>query len=581
MARMIPNHLDNNNRSDAERDVFEWLRDAPDTEEWVVLHSLNLTKRDKKPYGEVDFVLLVPYGGVYALEVKGGGVSVQAGVWHSVNRKGERAQLKRSPLKQAQEGMWELRTYLLKAVNDPEMGLVPFGSGALLPDTNFTATSLEWAEFEIIDRSVRTTGIGPAIKRLIKGHHERLTIRNVRAPSAELVGRIRSTLRPDFECVMHAGTTLALGEKQLQRMTEEQFGALDVMEFNDRLLCEGAAGTGKTMLALELARREARKGLRTLLVCFNKLLGSWLAKEVAGESEFLAAGSFHQLGHDMIKRSSLSNRFEESPKNTHFWQKEFGELAWQAIIELGEQIDVLIVDEGQDLAAQSSLDVFEVWLRGGMRNGRWAFFADFERQAIFVVGDGLRDEINQRAINVPRWGLKLNCRNTKRVARETALLSGFPKPPYRLGQFDGLPVDTTFCKDDDEAASKLSERISAFLNAGGSADDLVVLSPRRLENSCADRIRRGHGFIVMDASEKAPERSRTPIVRFATVQAFKGMESQAVILCDVNSLSDGEPQSLLYVGMSRARLQLMLVLDASTKPAYDECRAKQFSPEWK
>lgn len=578
MARMIPSLLSDDTRSDAERDLFVALRDAPGTDDWVVLHSLNLTVRDKKPFGEVDFVLLVPGGGVFAIEVKGGGIECSDGAWTTMDRNGRRWPMKRSPFKQAQEGMWQLRDSLLKSVGVATMDKVVFGSAAIFPDTEFKITSPEWAEWEVLDKRACSRCLVTALGKMMSGHAARLRLDGT-AFTPLLLSQTRQVLRPDFECVMAAGTTLKLVEQQLLKLTEEQFGALDLMKFNERMLCQGAAGTGKTMLALELARREARSGRKTLLVCYNRLLGAWLAAQTKGDPN-LTAGSFHQLGRECIEAQGLLADFNAEAKTAIFWERTFPELAWQAIAESGESFDVLIVDEAQDLSASLILDVLDAWLAGGMESGRWAFFADFERQAIFA-GEQHRTTLLARGPGCVRWHLTLNCRNTKRIARETALLSGFERPPYRMGQIDGVPVDSTFCVDESEAATKLAARITKFIADGGSPDDLVVLSSRRLVNSCAAVVQKGHGFVLLDAHEVAPERSRQPIVRFATIQAFKGMESQAIILCDVASLGDDEQQSLLYVGMSRARLQLALILKSDLRDAFDECRAKQFSTEWK
>jgi ATP-dependent exoDNAse (exonuclease V) alpha subunit len=61
------------------------------------------------------------------------------------------------------------------------------------------------------------------------------------------------------------------------------------------------------------------------------------------------------------------------------------------------------------------------------------------------------------------------------------------------------------------------------------------------------------------------------VIRFSTAQAFKGMESSVVILCDVETIGDGAPQSLLYVAMSRARSQLTVLVHEQAKPAISEC----------
>lgn len=303
MSKMIPSFLSDDTRSDAERDLFVALRDAPGTEDWVVLHSLNLTARNKKPFGEVDFVLLVPGCGVFAIEVKGGGIECSDGVWTSVDRKNSRWPLKRSPFKQAQEGMWQLRDCLHKAVGASVMDKVVFGSAAIFPDTDFKTTSPEWAEWEVLDKRACSRGFVTALGKMMAGHAARLRLDGT-AFTPPVLSQARKVLRPDFECVMVAGTTLKLVEQQLLKLTEEQFGALDLMKFNERMLCQGAAGTGKTMLAIELARREARSGRKTLLLCYNRLLGTWLAGQTKGEPN-LAAGSFHQIGRECIETQGL------------------------------------------------------------------------------------------------------------------------------------------------------------------------------------------------------------------------------------------------------------------------------------
>ena len=100
MARMIPGwvHAD---APASERRVFERLRDDPAAGSWTVLHSLGLARRRSGPYGEIDFVVIVPDEGVVCLEVKGGRVSCENGVWRTRNRRGEVAALK-SPFMQAQ-----------------------------------------------------------------------------------------------------------------------------------------------------------------------------------------------------------------------------------------------------------------------------------------------------------------------------------------------------------------------------------------------------------------------------------------------------------------------------------------------
>ena len=96
MAKMIPPHWhDKTPRS--EQRVFSLLQNDPQTEDWVVLHSLNLKQSGTRPYGEVDFVVLIPGAGVFCLEVKGGRVACKDGAWTTTDASGATFALKRSP----------------------------------------------------------------------------------------------------------------------------------------------------------------------------------------------------------------------------------------------------------------------------------------------------------------------------------------------------------------------------------------------------------------------------------------------------------------------------------------------------
>ena len=74
MAKMIPSVISPEIKSAAEKHIFEWFRDDPRTSDWIVLHSLGISNHNTVIHGETDFFILVPYMGLFALEVKGGRV---------------------------------------------------------------------------------------------------------------------------------------------------------------------------------------------------------------------------------------------------------------------------------------------------------------------------------------------------------------------------------------------------------------------------------------------------------------------------------------------------------------------------
>ncbi|MBK7063412.1 MAG: ATP-binding protein [Rubrivivax sp.] len=98
-------------------------------------------------------------------------------------------------------------------------------------------------------------------------------------PTLRQLEAVLRLLRPDFEYTASARNDVELAEAAIRRFTDEQFEAIDHLEDNRRVLFKGPAGTGKTFLAIEAARRAVRAGRTVALLCFNSLLASWLKHE--------------------------------------------------------------------------------------------------------------------------------------------------------------------------------------------------------------------------------------------------------------------------------------------------------------
>jgi superfamily I DNA/RNA helicase len=61
-------------------------------------------------------------------------------------------------------------------------------------------------------------------------------------------------------------------------------------------------------------------------------------------------------------------------------------------------------------------------------------------------------------------------------------------------------------------------------------------------------------------------------VAFSTIKSFKGLEAKAVIICDLEKIDDKEAQSLIYVGMSRAKSHLTVLSSSSIRDQIVEAR---------
>src|SRR6185437_4534621 len=498
MAKMIPpNWHDNTPRS--EQRVFSLLQHDPGTEDWIVLHSLNLKQSGTHPYGEVDFVLLIPGAGVLCLEVKGGRVACQDGKWTTTDASGATFPLKRSPFSQAQEGMHAVR----KALEDrlaraPEFYRIPFGYVVVFTDVETPPHEIGTEPWEVIDHCGLKAGIAQLLLRAAKQQRARHQIHSTPAePQAPLIRKMRDALRPDFERIVSRGTVVSDSERHLLQLTEEQYATLDLLSANPRCLFEGAAGTGKTLLALEFARRCAQSGDRVLLICFNRLLGNWFSNEIRDTcpGRPITAGRFYKCLRDAIILSPLAEEFKAAEKTSRDSDDLFdsvyplyGQLALEAC---NERFDVIVMDEAQDLARAPVLDLLNSWVTGGIHDGRWAFFGDFHRQAIYCGGGPAEVHALIRAkcgFHV-RASLQQNCRNTRRIGEETALLSGFDSPPYRVGQIDGAPVDYLEYTDMHSQRCALETALVRLVGeAGIAAADVVILSRYGFEQSAAGQL---------------------------------------------------------------------------------------------
>jgi len=378
-------------------------------------------------------------------------------------------------------------------------------------------------------------------------------------------------------------------EARLVSLTEDQYVVLDMISDNERCLIEGAAGTGKTLLALEYARRKASAGKRTLLFCFNRLLADCFEQSARDWAQpSLVATSYFRFLRNLVLASEFREEFERAAANSDQSMLFSEVLPFYALLAAENQqpqIDIVVMDEAQDLLRPGTLEVISALLRGGVAGGQWYAFGDFTRQCLYGnVSSGL-DSLSSMCPHFARTKLRTNCRNTRRIGEETALLSGFASPPYKLGRVDGLPVDYRYWKNKEHQLEKLTEVVRGLLNEGFDPHDIVLVSHRKFAESMASQL----ACPIAKRGTISSVELRTGVghgltgscIGFATVQAFKGMESSAIIFCDVEQVENEEPQALLYTGMSRARSLLIMLVHDSIKEAIGKSLLRKLQDAWK
>lgn len=562
MAVIYPANIYSGTKSPGETAVFKQLKQDSETKGWFILHSLDIADHVRNISGESDFVFIVPKKGIICLEIKASrSVRVENGMWYyGSSDVGD----PRGPFKQAKEAAFSV---LGKIRNIPNITVdFPVWGCVLFPYCRFDKKSIEWHSWEYSDMddfqnykiSEMIIGYLDSAVDFLKSKPGQYWF-NPKSPNPteNHCRRIADFLRPNFEFHSPLSKAEVLEGERLY-YTKEQFAALDAMHTNSRVIFEGPAGTGKTLLALEAARRAATIGKKVLLICYNRLLGEWLKSETKGING-LTADSIHRYLLTYWEKMPLQN---DLPDN--FWNETLPINAVEHLFIEDHPIvyDEIIIDEAQDILwNQHFLDFLDLILLGGLSSGNWRIFGDFEKQNIFSESNVFDySKMDIRLSNVPHYTLRINCRNTPRIAEYVSLLGGL-RPNYSSVRRpdNGVKPNILFYKSEEEQSEILMNIIRNVFQSGWRSEDIVVLSMCSAAKS------------VIHLSESlqeifSPYEHKTKNkVRYSSVFKFKGLEAPVIIITDVTEIGSLTSQKVFYTGTSRALDHLYILVDDEAK----------------
>lgn len=578
MARMIP-PVCAADTTQGEKRVFGLFQNDPDTKDWVVFHSYGISRHATKRAAEIDMVVLVPELGILCIEIKGSTVSRRNGIWDYGYKTSSEG-----PFRQASSAMHALKKSIAR--QNPFCRDILFWSCVIFTSQTFQENSPEWHSWQSIDgQDLSRNPISRIVKVILNKAHNlssslqgasRWYDEKTSRPTAEQIDGLIRVMRGDFEAISNPRDMLRQTEQIIEKLTEEQFSILDSLEENERIRVTGLAGTGKTMLAIEAARRASMSGSSVLFVCFNKLLSEWIAAEVSVFEEDLKGGILVRNLHGLM-RSIVGNETDVGSGN-EYWRKELPE---QALLNLWSsesplKYDVLIVDEAQDILFDEYLDVLNEILVGGLAGGKWLIFGDFENQTIYkgnseLTPEGMVHNLNQRSPHHVKHKLYVNCRNAERIATTLTIVCGL-HPGYirTIQDIEGAEVVPKFWKDDAEQQEMLFTMLQRLrLEYKFKNQEIVVLSTRNDVQSCAAKLSERGDIDLRPLRSK----STTQDVSYASIHSFKGLEAMTVIVTDIMNLGD-EQRSLLYVAMSRARVRLILLMHKNCHAEYKDLLLK-------
>ncbi|MGE5353392.1 MAG: NERD domain-containing protein [Syntrophothermus sp.] len=536
MAQMIPGTCPDNTESPAEILVFKRLQEALD-DEWTVFHSFDLNKphmQNKLIDGEIDFLLFHPAKGLLVLEVKGGSIRYENGVWF------QNSQPKNDFQKQAKTNKYAIRDFLKRNLFPSEKNLdkahlpLALNHAICFPDC-----------FQEIDRlpsgCENAVFYGSQLNYLSELIEERLKSvdYNFKPLDKGQAKLIKDILAPQFSTGSSIYDHICREERDIKVLTEMQSSIMMQMLLKPRVLVKGCAGSGKTQLALRKAKQLADSGKSVLLLCFNTMLGEYLKKEVKGYAKNkIKASTYHAFCLKELKKAGiiLNN------KQDNFWNEIVPDAFTNLISNKPIKYDALIVDEGQDFHDDFWISISDLV----KENGNLIIFYDpdqniFGRKLSFPEVDVVQH-------------LYQNCRNTKAIFDK---IKPYGSEDMTVSEFvpDGLTPED-FKSDSPTIRMKQLSRIlyKLIIEEHVPERDIVILGGHALNKTCLGNDTSAGVFRISQNGESGEH-----IIPYYTYMKFKGCESPVVILLDVCDDDLRWNNTALYTAMTRAKHLLYII----------------------
>ena len=536
MAIMIPEKPRHFEPASQEGLIFAGLEKLSD--EYYVFHSFRITtvKNDILHESETDFVIFNRKKGLICLEAKAGQVKYSKGEW----RYGDGTPMHNGgPFNQADANKWKLMKYFESR-----------GETAFLDKCKF----LHAVWFPSIDQEYlsRLSLPSEADKALIltKEALEDPTDYIERIFDIDIPGGkktdisitecqriVRTVLCPEFDVFPSASFNADLKKIVFHRLLREQAGILNFLDEQRTAVINGAAGTGKTMIAAEKALRHAIAGEKVLFLCYNSQLKDYLEKNYENENiDFYTISGFacKMCSTPEADFGKLKNKLEDMYLSEQFPYKH-------VIVDEGQDFGMDDIEEADILQALKDIIVDNTKLDG-------TFYIFYDKLQL-IQSKSVPKYIEDADCKLT---LYRNCRNTENIATTSLKPVSGREPKLFEDSVSGTPARFCFCSPDN-----VSQNVDACiekLQADGFKD-IVILS-------CKTEATSNLNTWIDSGLYKGK-------YRFSTCRKFKGLEADAVILVDVDDETFNKDNVLMfYVGASRARIKL----DIITTLDDDTCR---------
>lgn len=569
MAKMIPEELSegilNDPKKRAEVKVYRILRQRLGND-WTVFYSIswlgkayqnNIKPRD----GEIDFIVANPKHGILIIEVKGGNPIEFDGIngkWYTNNKEGK-FEIK-DPYNQGRDNKFALINYIREWQGwGNGLGGVPLYNAALFPDVSRIEGRLPLHAKEEI--TITEDDFGSINKKIISAlefNMGQLVIDTLR--TRNLIGDLTRNIAPRTLIKRRLVNSIEEEEEEIIRLTEQQHAILRAMHQVPRLSVSGCVGSGKTLLAKQKAKMSNSVGQRTLLCCYSTLLGEDF-RQFATENPGLSGNNLHSIMYSILKNSGdylhqdiISIINDDNRLDAALLECKYAHGFY----------DTIVIDEAQDFS-NTQLEIIDLLLMPG--GSLYCFWDDNQKV--------LRHDFKLPSDMVP-YNLDTNFRNTNKIFNHLKPFYTANKQIFNCGP-EGRSVKIAQPYNPDKShdlKQKLkNELMDLKENEGINTSQITVLTFKSKEKSqLTDFEIPG---IPISNFENIVNR---PSVRIETIRRFKGLESQVVILTEMDEsiINNNEDlwNNLCYVGISRARNHLIILPPANMVDIFNVLQIK-------
>ena len=550
---------------------IEWLC-KQSTADIVDPYTKSKLNPKEYPVGETDFILASPLG-VLVLEVKGGSVFIERGAWYSMDREGRSHEIE-NPLNQARRNMFALINSL-GCCPKFRNRFIPVGYAVVLGQTETWREGIPDQRLLIFEEQVSNE----LIKKLqeLQGFWRHLwqDYRGEQLPGLEAsdLEKIVELFAPTTSIKKRpARYELDQFKEEVFELTENQFDVLKCLDGNRKAIITGGAGTGKTLLAMEKARKMASCGYKTLFTCPNRMLAKYVNLQLQ-RAENLDIMNFHSLCYQWGKKAGIDDLIDpDHPGDKKipfdYYRKVLPEALFDAAQEIDNKYEAIIVDEAQEMES-----LYWTALQSCLAETEAVFYIFCDpTQAIWHHGHDL-------PFQEPTFKLYKNLRNSGRVFSQLQKLCD--DPGYETGCTHDGEFEAIILAEDENLPVRLEKLLEHLVNQGFSVKEIAIVTGKSRDTSELAAVNNIGSFKLTSDLYNAEER-----VLFSSTRRFRGMEAMAVIMIEIDYIVDLDKLSselgdrfkysddlemmqkvaleTLLIGMSRAQHTLYMIMDRNT-----------------